>query len=142
MGNGRTKFFIDSNIWFSVFHKKGTTSELLEKIFSNNCEVVISELVLEEIFRNIKIKIPKALNLAYRFFREYPVTVVKNPVFESLGKYTGMAQKKDLPILTAALDYQCQYLVTGNLKDFSVLKIRKKFDLIVISPRKMLKMIH
>jgi putative PIN family toxin of toxin-antitoxin system len=142
MGNGKTKLFIDSNIWFSVFYKKGTTSKLLEKIFSKNYEVVISELVLEELFRNIKIKAPKALNLAYRFFREYPVTVVKNPVFENLGKYTGMAQKKDLPILTAALDYQCQYLVTGNLKDFSVLKIRRKFNLIVINPREMLELIH
>lgn len=138
MGNGKVKLFIDSNVWFSAFYKKGTASELLEKIFSDSFEVVISELVLEEIFRNIKSKVPAALDLAYRFFREYPVTVVKNPVLENLGKYRGMAQKKDLPLLLSAVNYQCDYFVTGNLKDFSILKIEKKFNLLILNPREML----
>ena len=45
----KTRVFVDSNIWFSAFYKKGKASELLEKLISEKYTVVISELVLEEI---------------------------------------------------------------------------------------------
>lgn len=142
MGGKKTKVFVDSNVWFSGFYKKGVASGLITQLLQRRFEIVISELVLEEIVRNIGKKLPAALSLIYQFFREYPVMVLKNPTKRQLQKFTGLAQKKDLPILVSALDYHCQFLVTGNKKDFQADSIRKQFCLLVLTPQEMLKEIQ
>lgn len=38
----RVKVFIDSNVWFSAFYKKGSIPGLLEKLDNKGYEVVIS----------------------------------------------------------------------------------------------------
>ena len=48
--------FIDSNIWFSAIYKAGNCSQLLQTLSQNKWEIVISELVLREILRNIEVK--------------------------------------------------------------------------------------
>lgn len=129
----KIKVFVDSNIWFSAFYKSGNASKLLQKLNSKLFEVIISELVLEEIIINIKIKIPNALALVYDFFQQYPVIVLKSPSLENIKPYLGLADKKDVPILTNALNYHCQYFITGNLKDFNIKNIKQDFGLEVIS---------
>ena len=58
----KSAVFIDSNVWFSAFYKKGVCSKLLKNIKSLDWQVCVSELVLEEIIRNIQLKIPNALS--------------------------------------------------------------------------------
>jgi len=135
----KAKVFIDSNIWVSAFYKKGVASDLIERLLQEKFEVVISELVLEEIIRNIEKKVPRALSLVYRFFQEYPITVVKNPKIGQLQKFSELAQKKDLPILVSALNYKCDFFVTGNKKDFKISKIKKQHHLLILNPREMLR---
>lgn len=127
------RIFIDSNIWFSAFYKQSAASDLLEELLKTNFEIVICELVLEEIVRNIKTKLPSVLELARQFLLTYPLTIVKNPSLKQLSNYDGLADKKDLPILAAAINYNCQFLVTGNLKHFQIMKIGKKFGLQIIN---------
>ena len=129
----RMRIFIDSNIWFSAFYKKGQAFNLLEKCREKRFEVVISQLVLEEIIRNIKKKLSRKLENAQKFLITYPLVIVKNPSKKDFIKVKGLAHKKDTPILVAALNYKCQFLVTGNLKDFEEKSIKKKFNLEVIS---------
>lgn len=142
MGSEKTKTFIDSNVWFSGFYKKGAASDLINQLLQRNFEIVISELVLEEVIKNISQKIPLVLPLVYRFFQECPITVVKNPSKKRAQKFTGLAQKKDLPILVSALNYQCQFFVTGNKKDFKISSISKQFSLLILNPREMLREIQ
>lgn len=135
----RVKVFIDSNVWFSAFYKKGVCSQLLENLNNKKFEVVISRFVLEEIVINIKNKLPSVLSLVYNFFQEYTVTVVKNPTIDELKNYLSLADKKDLPILVSALNYKCNYFITGNIKDFEAEKIKKKYGLRILIPKKALK---
>ena len=129
----RLRIFIDSNIWFSAFYKKGQAFNLLEKCREKRFEVVISQLVLEEIIRNIKKKLPRKLENVRSFLITYPLVIVKNPSKKDLTKVEGLAHKKDRPILAAALNYKCRFLITGNLKDFKEKSIKEKFNLEVIS---------
>lgn len=131
---GKVKLFIDSNVWFSAFYKKGVASQLLEKLNNKKYEIVISQLVLEEIIVNIKKKLPSVLRLVYNFFQHYPVTIIKNPSLKELKDYPNLAQKKDLPILVSALNYKCGFFISGNIKDFKAEKIRKKYRLIILTP--------
>lgn len=135
----KTRVFVDSNVWISAFYKKGIASDLIDRLFQKKFKVVISELVLEEIIRNIEKKVPEALFLVYRFFQEYPIIVVRNPKIGQLKKFSELAQKKDLPILISALNYKCGFFITGNKKDFKIAKIKKQHHLSVLNPREMLK---
>jgi len=119
--------FIDSNVWFSAFYKEGTCSRLLRDLTNLSCEIVISELVLEEIIRNIKQKVPDALSLVIEYLDKIKPTVVKNP--------------KDLPILVSAIDYKCHFFITGNIKDFKMEEIKKKTGLKVLRPSEFIKLI-
>lgn len=135
----KIKVFIDSNVWFSSFYKEGVASRLVKKLNTKRYEVVISQLVLEEVVINIKKKLPSVLPLVYDFLQQYPITVIKDPSSKTLGKYIGLADKKDLPILTSALEYQCDYFVTGNIKDFKVNQVGKKYGLKILNPGEALK---
>lgn len=134
----KIKVFIDSNVWFSAFYKKGVASNLVSNLLQKKFEIVVSELVLEEIIRNIGKKLPATLSLVSQFFQECPVTVIKNPKIKQLQKFTGLAQKKDFPILASALNYKCAFFVTGNKKDFKIAKIKKQYHLLILNPREML----
>lgn len=134
----KARVLVDSNVWFSVFYKKGITSDLISELLRKKFETVVSELVLEEVIRNIENKLPEALPLVCRFFQEYPITVVKNPKPEQLQKFAGLAQGKDLPILISALNYKCNFLITGNKKDFKTSLIKKQHNLLILNPREML----
>lgn len=134
----KVKIFIDSNVWFSAFYKKGVASDLVSELLQRKFEIAVSELVLEEIIRNIEKKLPAALSLVYQFFQECPVTVIKNPKINQLQKFTGLVQKKDLLILASALNYKCAFFVTGNKKDFKIAKIKKRYHLLILNPREML----
>jgi conserved hypothetical protein TIGR00305 len=128
------KIFIDSNVWFSAFYKKGVCSNLIETLHQLNFGIVICELVLEEILKNIKQKIPDALPLVIEYLKIIKPTVVKNPKKEVALKYKNLASLKDIPILISAFEYRCQYFITGNIKDFKVKLIEKKLNLKIIKP--------
>ena len=134
----KTKFFIDSNVWFSAFYKKGVCYKLVKKLISKNFQVVVSQLVLEEIFKNIGKKFPKTLADVYQFFEQYPIVVVKNPSLKQLKKHKSLADRKDLPILVSAINFECDFFITGNTKDFKIKKIKEKFGLKIITPKKAL----
>lgn len=129
----KIKVFVDTNIWFSAFYKKGPASELLEKLISEKYMVTISELVLKEILANIKEKLPLKTELVRGFLLSYPLTIVKNPSPLEIRNYQNLEEKKDLPILISAINYQCHYLVTGNLKDFQIKKIESRYHLKIVS---------
>lgn len=138
----KIRVFVDSNVWFSAFYKKGLPSKLIEKLSQKKFEVVISQLVLEEIVKNIEKKLPHALPLVYQFFQTYPLTVLKNPVKKELKSFEKLAEKKDLPILVAAINYRCRFLITGNVKDFKIDRLDKKYNLKILTPGKAIKIFH
>ena len=127
--------FIDSNVWFSAFYREGVCSRLIKNTISIGWKVFISELVLEEVIRNIQLKAPHALSFFTDFLKENKINVLKNPSTTKLFKYKGLTEKHDLPILVSAIEYTCDYFITGNLRDFDLKKIIKRTSMILSSPR-------
>jgi len=130
--------FIDSNVWFSAFYKDGICSKLLGNIKSLGQKVCISELVLEEVIRNIQLKIPNVLTFFINYLKENKIIVLKNPSTNALLQYDKLAHKFDLPIIVAAIEFKCNFFISGNLKDFNRQKIKKVSNIILISPREYL----
>jgi|GEM_PF-983240 len=134
-----TRVFIDTNIWFSTLYKEGTCSKLLRQLNKSSYEIVISELVLEEIIRTIQKKTPSILPFVIEYLDTTKVIVAKNLEKKAISQYHHLADIKDAPILATAVEYECSYFVTGNLKDFKIDQIGKKHTLIVVSPADFLK---
>lgn len=134
--------FIDSNVWFSAFYKEGTCSKLLKDIRFLDWKIFISELVLEEVIRNIQLKIPKALSFFVKYIKENKVVVLKNPLSVLLTRYKKLAKFEDLPIIISAIESRCNYFITGNIKDFNPLFIKKVSRIKILMPAEFLKQIN
>ncbi|PJC31692.1 hypothetical protein CO051_03865 [Candidatus Roizmanbacteria bacterium CG_4_9_14_0_2_um_filter_39_13] len=54
-------------------------------------------------------------------------------------QYHHLADIKDVPILTATIEYDCTYFITGNMKDFMTDQIAKEHQITIVSPADFLK---
>ena len=70
-------------------------------------------------------KINTFLALANRCLR-----IVPNPKITDLSPYAGLADPKDIPILVSALQNNCAYLVSHNVRHFQP----GHPDLVVVTP--------
>ena len=80
-------------------------------------QAVTSHQVITEAERNLQAKLPAALP-AFRLIVARSLQVVENPTLAELAPWTGCAHPKDLPVLVAALDAECPWLVTFNVRHF------------------------
>ncbi|MBP9691375.1 putative toxin-antitoxin system toxin component, PIN family [Candidatus Woesebacteria bacterium] len=135
----RHSLFIDSNVWFSAFYRSGTCSELIQKSIKQGSELYISELVLEEVIRNLELKLPHAMQNFIDYIHLHDVLVLEKPSMRTLKKYELLADKEDFPILVSAIESPCEFFITGNIKDFQVKKIASKHNLSVLTPAQYLK---
>ncbi len=80
-------------------------------------EAMTSQQVIVECDRNLSAKIPAALP-AFHLLVSRCMQIVPNPHAVDLAPYSRMANPKDLPILVAALQAQCAWLVTFNVRHY------------------------
>jgi len=132
------RVFVDSNVWFSYFWGSKTIQRLIDALRDKK-RLVISELVLAEVAENIKLKLPSVLDEVRNVFTIFPLTVVKDPDLKTVSQVKKYCDSKDAPILAACLKSNSGFLITGNLKDFQVKKIKKMLGITVISPSQFLK---
>ncbi len=138
----KSSVFIDSNVWFSAFYKEGSCFKLLKNIKSLGWKMFISELVLEEVIKNIQLKIPDALSYFVDYLKENKIIVLKNPSSKLLIRYKKLAKFEDLPIIISVVESKCDYFITGNIKDFNIVLINKIFEIKILTPAKFLKQIE
>ncbi len=105
------KIFLDANILFSGSNRQSALHQLLE-LLSEKHELATSCYAIEEARRNITLKKTDWLD----DFEELVSHLVLCPQAQ-LGKDIELVEK-DRPILGAAIAGKCEYLVTGDRKDF------------------------
>lgn len=80
-------------------------------------KAIASRQVIVEAERNLTEKFPNALP-TFRLLVDRCLDIVEDPTREDLSKYEGSADVKDLPILVAAIQHKCSWLVTFNTRHF------------------------
>ncbi len=80
-------------------------------------EAIASRQVLLEAERNLEAKLPQALP-AFRLIVQRCLNLVPDPLPQTVQPHTGRAHPKDLPILVAALEHRCPWLVTFNVRHY------------------------
>lgn len=117
---GKPRIFIDSDVLFAGSASPSEHSAalvILRMAEITLIDAVVSEQVVVETERNLSAKMPGALP-AFRLIVSRCVTVVTAPSATKLTAYTGLADAKDLPILIAAVESKCPWLVTFNIRHF------------------------
>jgi hypothetical protein len=80
-------------------------------------EAVTSRQVIVEAERNLETKLPQTLP-TFRLLVNRSLDIVPDPRPDDLVAYEGTADAKDLPILIAAVQAHCPWLVTFNVRHF------------------------
>lgn len=80
-------------------------------------DALTSEQAIVEVERNLAVKLPAKLP-AFRLLVARCLTVVPIPNAAQVAPYSGLADRKDLPILVAAIQHECPLLVTFNVRHY------------------------
>lgn len=112
--------FLDADVIFAgaaAPTEHGASHVLLRMGEITLLECITSEQAITEVERNltakISIKLPEFRLLVSRCLR-----VVPDPLAADLVPHIGQADPKDLPLLVAALQANCPYLITFNTRHY------------------------
>jgi len=112
--------FLDADVIFAgaaAPTEHGASHVLLRMGEITLLECVTSEQAITEVERNLIAKIPTKL-LEFRLLVSHCLRVVPDPAVDDLRLYIGQADPKDLPLLVAALQANCPYLITFNTRRY------------------------
>jgi predicted nucleic acid-binding protein len=116
----KPKVFVDADVLFAgaaAGSQHSASLVVMRMAEITLIEAFTSQQVIDECERNLSAKIPVALP-AFRLLVSRSLQIVPAPAAADLAEYTKIADPKDLPILVAALQTNCTWLVTFNLRHF------------------------
>ena len=116
----KPRLFIDADVLFAGCagpSEYGASLVILRMAEITLLDAIVSQQVIDEAKRNLSAKMPKALP-AFGLIVSRCLHVQPTPAKELLSFYEGMAHPADTPILAAAHQYGCPYLVTFNTRHY------------------------
>ncbi len=128
------RIMLDTNILISAFVFGGKTRKILECLFENKHEILVSQYVDSEFKTKLKQKWPNKAKIVYMLYHKLPFNFC-----ESTDQVLGQVRdKKDIPVFSDALFNNVDVLLTGD-KDFLESNIIKP---IILSPNMMLEFLE
>lgn len=116
----KPRVFVDADVLFAGAaspSEHGASLVVLRLAEITLIDAVVSEQVIIEVERNLASYLSSALPI-FRQLISRCVRVVSDPTPEQLAAYHGLADPKDTPILAAAVQAACPWLVTFNVRHF------------------------
>jgi predicted nucleic acid-binding protein len=116
----KPRIFIDADVLFAGSASPNQYSAslvILRMAEISLIKAITSQQVITEVERNLEQKFPAALT-SFRMLVSRCLEVLPDPSQQEVDVLTGSADPKDLPILTAAVQHNCQFLTTFNTKHF------------------------
>ncbi|MEO7911012.1 MAG: PIN domain-containing protein [Roseiflexaceae bacterium] len=116
----KPRVFMDSDVLFAGAAsptEHGASLVVLRMAEITLIDGVVSEQVIIEVERNLAGYLSSALP-TFRLLVSRCVRVVAAPTPAELAAYRGLADPKDMPILAAAVQAACPWLVTFNVRHF------------------------
>jgi len=135
--------FIDASVLYAACHSHtGSSREIIREATRGNVSLVVSNLVVEEVTRNLGAKAPAALPAWQLFLDTVPFEFVKPTKRQVLqaAKYTAL---KDAPIVAAAKRARVDYLASLDRRHLvGMPEIAQSSGLKVVLPRELLEEIR
>jgi len=131
----KIKIFVDTNVLIAgLVSVTGASASVLDLGEAGIIEMVISRQVLIEADRNFSEKLPPLVGRFRQFMRGLAPIMVEDPPSTEVEKAASMVDRKDAPILAAALESRVDFLVTLDKKHFLNPKTRRRIPLPVLTP--------
>lgn len=127
------RIFLDANILFSAAKSDGAIRRLLALLAAAGHECHADTYVVEEARRNLALKAPGGLPVLDRLLTQVRVGQLKATLAE--GEAVRSLPEKDRPVIAAAIDLDCQALVTGDRTHFGALYGKTVGGVTIHSPR-------
>jgi len=111
------RIFLDANILFSVAKKSdGAVAMLVQLLLERGHECWVDDFVIIEARRNLAVKHPEALEKFESLLRTLQIAHRRGTV--TSREVVDWLPPKDRPVLLAAIQLQCDALVTGDRTHF------------------------
>lgn len=127
------RVYLDTNVIVSAFTTRGLSSEVFRIILAEHT-LILSSIVLEELQRVLreKIKLPLSQVKEITDFLSSFEIISEFEINESIK----LRDSSDIPVLSAALSRDIDFLVTG---DKGLLVVGDKYGIKIVTPREFLK---
>lgn len=133
----RLKIFLDADVIFAGAaspSEQSASHVILRMGELTILDCVTSEQAVTEVERNLTEKLPSKLP-EFRLLVSRCLRVISDPPTASLPNFMNQADASDLPLLVAAVQEQCQFLITFNIRHYhpedDVIKIRRPGDFVL-----------
>ncbi len=137
-----TKVFLDSSVIIAGVNSATGASQIILKLSQDEKIIAsVSEIVLQEVMRNLKKKMPE--NVLIQFLKYLTRSNFRKVEFEQeseILKYQGITDAKDIHIIAATFKSKADYLVTLDKKHLLKLE-RKDFPFKIVTPGEFLKIV-
>jgi len=120
LSRAKPRVFVDADVLFAGCaspSEHGASLVLLRMAEITLIEAVVSQQVLAEVERNLQAKLPRALP-AFHLIVSRCLQVISDPSQGDVQAHAGLAEAADLPILVAARQAGCLWLVTFNTRHY------------------------
>ena len=112
----RPRVFLDTNVLVSALYSAdGPPAAILRLHVDERITIVVSQLVVEELIRAIRRKLPDALPPLREFLLTTPPEVVPDPSGDEIQRFAPAVNRSDAPVLAAAVNADADYLVSGDV---------------------------
>ena len=128
------RVFLDANILFSAARSNGAINQLLRLLAQSGHACCVDSYVIEEGRRNLAIKAPERISALEHLLRRMEQATVMHGVDDELEASLPLAAK-DRPVLAAAIQQQCDALMTGDRMHFGALYGHTIHGVAIHSPR-------
>ena len=134
----RPRVFLDTNVLVSALYSSGgPPAAILRLHVDERITLVVSQLVVDELIRAIRRKLPDALPLLREFLLNTPPEVVPDPSAEEIKRFAPGVNRSDAPVLTAAVNAGADYLVSGDVAFMREAR-RLETSVALVTPRELL----
>lgn len=133
------KIFLDSSVIIAGINSTtGASNFILKLSRDKEIESFVSDMVIQEVVRNIKKKLPEEILI--KFLKYLAESNFKKVEFEEeyeVLKYQNITVEKDVHIIAAAGQAKVDYLITLDKKH--LLNLKQKLPFRIITPGELLK---
>lgn len=136
----RIRVFIDTSVLIAgITSLPGASATVLDLCEAESIQMVISRQVLIEADRNFSVKFPKLLGEFRQFIRGLAPLMVEDPPAAAVQRAAILIDRKDAPILAAAIEAKVDYLITLDKKHFLKQGVQGNIPIEVCTPANFLR---
>ena len=129
------RVFLDSNVVISgIYSPIGAPYKIVRLHLLARLRIVVCQLVINEVIRNLKAKKPEGLPVLYQLLSNSPPEITSNPREEDINFWREYLGTDDAIILAAAVSARVDCFVTGDKHFNSAALKSQKLNLKILTP--------